>query len=64
MSNMFCKKGLRKVLEYAEGGYKLSFWEQFLTVGQNTNQRVTEIFITIFFAFLNVVSHIEIVIQL
>lgn len=36
----------------------------FLTIGQNINQRVTEIFITIFFAFSYYVSHIKIAIML
>lgn len=36
----------------------------FLTVGQNINQTVTEIFITIFFAFLSDLSHIKIAILL
>lgn len=36
----------------------------FLTVGQNNNQPVTELFITIFFAFLSYFSHIKIAILL
>lgn len=36
----------------------------FLAVGQNINQRVPEMFITIFFAFLNYISHIKVPIVL
>lgn len=36
----------------------------FLTVGQNINQRITEMFVTKFFAFINDTSHIKVSIVL
>lgn len=62
MSNMFWKKFLRKLLAFAAGGYKLSFWDQFLDSW--SKYQPTELFITIFFAFLSYFSYIKIAILL